>query len=277
MTDAARETRGAGHFAGKRVVVVGASAGIGRAFAAKVIEGGARTVIAARRSEPLAAMIEAGQSHRTVSAITVDICDSKDRGALLQRIVDELGGVDLLLCSVGSSMMRWFGQATAEDWRAVLEVNVIGVHQLISDLLPVLAPGSIVAVMSSESTSEARSGVGIYSASKAALERSMVSWRTEYPGIRFSCVIVGATVPTDFGVDFEAEMLGPALEDWGARGLLQEEFMATDDVASVIANVYGGALDYPGVNLESLTVRSPSRVVGTTSRHDPVAVRAQQI
>jgi NAD(P)-dependent dehydrogenase (short-subunit alcohol dehydrogenase family) len=271
MTDTSTQPSGVGHFAGKRVVVVGASAGIGRAFAAKVIAGGARTVIAARRSEPLTAMIEAaGNCDRTVSAITVDICDSKDRAALLHRIVDELGGVDLLLCSVGSSMMRWFGQATAEDWRTVLEVNVIGVHQLISDLLPVLAPGSIAAVMSSESTSEARSGVGVYSASKAALERSMVSWRTEYPGIRFSCAIVGATVPTDFGVEFEAEMLGPALEDWGARGLMQEEFMDTDDVASVLVNVYGGALDYPGVNLESLTVRSPSRVVGTTSRHDPL-------
>jgi NAD(P)-dependent dehydrogenase (short-subunit alcohol dehydrogenase family) len=269
MTEASTESRAASDFSGKRVVVVGASAGIGKAFAAKVIHGGARTVVAARRSGPLAELTAESRAGGSASAITVDICSDKDRAALRNRIVDELGGVDLLLCSVGSSMMRWFGQATAEDWRAVLEVNVIGVHQLISDLLPVLAPGAIAAVLSSESTSEARSGVGVYSASKAALERSMVSWRTEYPGIRFSCAIVGATVPTDFGVDFDAEILGPAMQDWGSRGLLQEDFMATDDVAGVLANVYGGALDYPGVNLESLTVRSPSRVFGTTLTHDP--------
>jgi NAD(P)-dependent dehydrogenase (short-subunit alcohol dehydrogenase family) len=255
-----------GHLHGKRVVVVGASAGIGRAFALRALADGARVVVAARRWEPLNEIVKgATKLGQKASAVQLDIRSGDDRVTLRDRVIDELGSIDLLLCSVGSSTMRWFGEATADDWREVLEVNVVGVHQLISDLLPVLGPGSIAAVMSSESTNEPRSAVGVYSASKAALERSMVSWRAEHPGIRFGCAVVGATIPTDFGLNFDAEILGQALEDWATRGLLQEDMMTTDDVANVLANVYGGAIDYPGVNIETLTIRSPSRVVGTKS------------
>jgi NAD(P)-dependent dehydrogenase (short-subunit alcohol dehydrogenase family) len=227
---------------GKRVVVVGASAGIGQAFADGAIAEGARTVLAATRLEPLAELVAATQGcEATASAIAVDFCAHADLIALFGRVSDELEGVDLLLCSLGSANMQWFGNATVQEWRATLEVNVIAVHQLVCTFLPLLNPGSIIAVISSESTSQPRSAVGVYAASKAALERSMLAWRVGYPGIRFSCAVVGATVPTDFGTTFDPEVVGLALEDWDRHGLLQENSMVTTDVAEVLANVYGGS------------------------------------
>jgi hypothetical protein len=102
-----------------------------------------------------------------------------------------------------------------------------------------------------------------YAASKAALEASLTGWRIEQPGTRISCVIVGATFPTEFGVHFDAEVLGPALEAWTKQGLLPEEFMTPDDVAGCLADLYGAALRRPGVCVDQIVLRSPSPPLGS--------------
>jgi NAD(P)-dependent dehydrogenase (short-subunit alcohol dehydrogenase family) len=175
--------------------------------------------------------------------------------------VAALGGpIDLVFISAGAAPMRMFEDTSPDDWRRVLDLNVVGVHQVIRAVLPHLAPGAIVAALSSEGVNQPRTALGAYVVSKVALERSLEMWRTEHPALRFSCVAIGATQPTEFGYQFDMELLGRALDDWAKRGLAQADFMETDEVAQFLADMYATALRFPGIGVEHVVLRSPSAV-----------------
>ncbi|WP_068180189.1 SDR family oxidoreductase [Mycobacterium sp. UM_CSW] len=240
--------------AGKRIVVVGASAGIGRAFATRAIGDGARLVLVARRELPpdvLAGAVAA-------TSLSADIRNPADCARVGRTAADELGEVDLILITAAYAPLKPFAAMDADDWVKVLTTNVIGVHQLIQAHLAVLAPSAIVAVLSSDSVRHPHRALGAYSASKAAMERSLVAWRLEHPGLRFSCVEIGATVPTDFVSEFDPELLGVAAGEWISRGLVPATHMTPEGVADTMAGVYASALENPDVGVDHLTLRSPA-------------------
>jgi NAD(P)-dependent dehydrogenase (short-subunit alcohol dehydrogenase family) len=105
--------------------------------------------------------------------------------------------------------------------------------------------------------------LGAYNASKAALEESLKIWRAEEPRVRFSCVAVGATVPTEFGSEFDPELLVASLDDWTRRGLMHEQFMPTDELAAVLVGTLAAALQWPSIGIDHISLRSASPVVGT--------------
>ncbi|KUH64583.1 MULTISPECIES: SDR family oxidoreductase [Mycobacteriaceae] len=241
--------------AGKRVVVVGASAGIGRSFAVRAGKDGAEVVLAARRVDKLDEVVaEAGRG----VTVAVDVRNPADCARLAEVAGEALGKVDILLISSGYAPLKMFSDTGAEDWRDVFETNVIGVHELIRAHLPILDPTAIVAALSSDSVRHPHTALGAYSSSKAAMERCLVSWRLEKPGYRFSCVEISGTVPTDFTSQFDPDLLGTALTEWLARGLVQESRMTPDAVADVLAGTFASAIDNPDVGLESLVLKSPT-------------------
>ena len=246
---------------GRRVVVVGASAGIGRAFAAHAIADGATVVAAARRSDKLAELLdEAGGG----IAVPVDITSAQGCADLADAVRRELGEIDVVLHAAASAPLKRLTDMTAEDWQWVLTTNVVGVQHVITATLPLLAAGAIVGVLSSETIGQPRAGLGGYGASKAALEESLRGWHTEHPGVRFSCIAVGSTVPTEFGIGFEMELLTELMEDWTRHGLAQERFMDTDELGDALVKMIAAVLPYPEVNLEHVLVRSPSAVIGSS-------------
>lgn len=240
--------------AGKRVVVVGGSAGIGRAFAIRAIADGARMVVVARRELPAEVLAEAAEA----VSVSADIRIPADCARIGETATNALGEVDLLLISAGYAPLKALSDVDADDWMKVLATNVIGVHQVIQAHLKILAPSAIVAVLSSDSVRHPHRALGAYSASKAAMERSLVSWRLEHPGYRFSCVEVGATVPTDFISDFDPDLLGIVAGEWISRGLVPATHMTPEGVADTMAGIFAGALDNPNVGLDHVTLRSPA-------------------
>ena len=241
--------------AGRRVVVVGASAGIGRAFAVRAGKEGADLVFVARRAEALGEVAaEAGGG----TPVVADIRRPQDCAHIGQVAKDILGEVDVLLISSGFAPLKMFSDTTAQDWLDVFETNVIGVHETIRAHLPILTPSAIVAALSSDSVRHPHSALGAYSSSKAALERCLEQWRIEHPGYRFSCIEIGGTVPTDFTLAFDPDLLGVASADWFSRGLVQEQRMTPEGVAEMIAGTFATALDQPAVGLQHLTFVSPT-------------------
>ena len=241
--------------AGKRILVVGASAGIGRAFAVRAGKEGARLVLAARRQDRLAEVIaEAGSGTPVVG----DIRHATDCNRIADIARESLDQIDMLFISAGYAPLAMMADTTEQQLLDVLQTNVIGVHQTIRACLPLLTPSAIVAALSSDSVRCPHLALGAYSSSKAALERSLVSWRLEQPGYRFSCVEVGATVPTDFISAFDPELLGSASAEWIARGLVPGTQMTPEGVADVLAGVFASAADNPGVGLDHIIVKSPS-------------------
>lgn len=239
---------------GRRIVVVGASAGIGRAFAGRAIAQGARLVVVARREVPAEVLADAVAA----TSISADIRIPSDCARIGRTSSEALGEVDLLLITAGYAPLRPFSEVDADDWAKVLTTNVIGVHQVIRAHLSVLAPSAVVAVLSSDSVRHPYRALGAYSASKAALERSLVAWRLEHPGYRFSCVEIGATVPTDFVSEFDSELLAVAAGEWISRGLVPTVHMSPEGVADTMAGIFASALDNPNVGVDHLTLRSPA-------------------
>jgi NAD(P)-dependent dehydrogenase (short-subunit alcohol dehydrogenase family) len=257
--------------AGRRVLVVGASAGIGRAVVRRAVAAGARVVASARRADALAAIVdEAGGG----TAMAADVCDHGARRALVAAAAEALGGgIDLVVSSVGYADLRPLADTGEDAWHATLEANVVGFNLLVRELLPHLAPGAVVAALSSETAGAPRHGLVPYAAAKAALEASLRGWRAEQPAVRFTCVVVGATQPSEFGADFGAVELDWALTSWVRHGVLQEEFMHTDDVAAVLVDTLATALAAPGVGVETLVLRSPSPVAGAAWTHGSASSR----
>lgn len=240
---------------GARVLVVGASAGIGAAFAVRAARSGASVVVTARRADRLAETLEAaGGGH----AVAADLRSDADCERVVDDAVAAMGGIDLLMYAAGYTPLRNLADATADDLAAVFETNVFGVQHVLRAAVPRMATGSIAAVLSSESVMRPWAGLGTYASSKAAVEALLRSWRFEHPEVRFSCVTVGATQPTEFGNEFEADALGPAYRSWSRHALLPETFMETDDLAQFLVDTFAAALAVPGVGVEQLTLRSPS-------------------
>ena len=257
---------------GRKVVVVGASSGIGRGVAVRAVRAGSDVVLAARRADRLADVAaEAGGGRPVV----VDLRDDHMCRQLADEVRTALGHVDLLFVSAGAAPLRRLVATRPEDWRDALETNLIGINRVLVALVDLLRPESVVAVMSSEAAEAPRSHLGAYGASKAALEHSLDQWREEHPWLRFTTVSLGATVPTEFGHGFDADEIVDALEAWAGSGRNQAAFMDTEQVCDVLAEALGSLLAAPTVGIERLSLRSPSPPVSDAREAMEVAAASR--
>jgi NAD(P)-dependent dehydrogenase (short-subunit alcohol dehydrogenase family) len=244
-----------GSLQGRRMLVVGASAGIGRAMATAAVRQGADVVFSARRADALAAAVaDAGGGHAVAADVRVD----RDCDRLVAEAVAALGGpIDLLTYATGMAPLRMLADTTGDDWRAVFETNVIGAALVVRAALPHLTPEAVVSFLSSESVGRPRHGLGAYAASKIALEELLRAWRIEHPERRFGCVTVGATLGTDFGNGFEPELLGQALNEWMRHGEMRAGHMEVGELGGVIVDALAAALAHPGIDVQHLVLRPP--------------------
>jgi len=241
---------------GARVLVVGASAGIGRSFAIEAVRRGASVVVAARRAERLDELVtEAGGG----TAVVADVARPGDCERLVGEAYAAIGPMDLVLYAAGTAPLRHVADMDAQDWQRVLSTNLLGLQQVTRALMPgALAPGAVVGALSSEIVGHPRHGMVGYAVSKAALEEVLRGWRLERPEVRFCTVTVGATQPTEFGDAFEPDVLVPILDEWIRHGQLPSTFMETDDLAGLLADLFTTMLAHPGIGIEHLLVRSPT-------------------
>jgi NAD(P)-dependent dehydrogenase (short-subunit alcohol dehydrogenase family) len=245
----------------RHVLVVGASAGIGRAFARHALEAGARVVVTSRRAERLAELVAGAESGL---AVVGDVRRAEDCARMVAEAAAAFGAIDLIVYSAGAAPLKSMESTDAADWASVLETHVLGLHHVVQAALPHLSADAVVAALSSETVGQPRSGLGAYGASKAALEESVRAWLLEHPLVRFCTIAVGATFPTEFGDSFEPDRLTEALNEWSRRGLMTERMLDPEDVAGVLAGILGTALGYPAVGLEKMVIRPNSPVIGSS-------------
>ncbi len=158
--------------AGKRVLITGASSGIGAGLAERFAAAGATVGICARREARLAEVLERCRKHAPESRMWVcdlDRFDDVDR--LARAAVDELGAVDVLVNNAGIPKRRHvtaLDPATVED---VMRINYLSPVRLTLALLPhLLERGSgLVLNVSSVAAPLSSPGEAAYDASKAAL------------------------------------------------------------------------------------------------------------
>ena len=157
---------------GRRLLITGASGGIGRCVAEEAVRAGARVVLAARSADKLDALArELRGGGGEVFAVAADVTSDSDRRRLLAEAVDRFGGLDVLINNAGVASFGHFAECTEAILRQVMEVNFFGPAELIRLAVPVLAHGRQPAVVNVASMC-GRRGIPAwteYSASKFAL------------------------------------------------------------------------------------------------------------
>jgi NAD(P)-dependent dehydrogenase (short-subunit alcohol dehydrogenase family) len=216
--------------AGLRVLVVGASSGIGREVAAQLIDNGARVAVAARRADRLAEVVGG-------RPIVCDVRDPAQCEHVVATAAADLGGLDAVVYATALSKITPLDTADIEEWRAVFETNVFGAALVTRFAIPHLtAAGSTgrAVFLSSDSSDVAFPGLGAYSASKAALGRFCQGLSDELPAISATEVVVGPTAGTDIADGFDPELFGIWATRWFEEGFVRHAMQHPSDVARVV-------------------------------------------
>ena len=181
---------------GKRVLIIGASSGIGKALAFALGKKGAVLALAARRADRLehvAADINTACSHLPKPLVfPCDIAIKENVSWLIETSIEQMGGIDILVNNAGIGVYGNTAKTSISDFRTILDVNFFGAVQGILEVLPHMTKrgeGHIVNIASVA----AKHGVpylGAYGAGKAALAALSQSLRAELSGSGISVVVV---------------------------------------------------------------------------------------
>src|SRR4051812_11482214 len=117
---------------GLRVLVTGASQGIGRALVAEAAKRGCK-VLAAARSQPLLDELaaEVRKAGGTVETVAADVTKPADRQAMADAALRHFGGLDVLVNNAGIGATGHFVDTTEETLRAIFETNYFGLSETV--------------------------------------------------------------------------------------------------------------------------------------------------
>ncbi|BBZ43995.1 SDR family oxidoreductase [Mycobacterium parmense] len=161
---------------GKRAVVTGASSGIGREVARAYLQAGAEVVVAARHFDALekvAAELAAGGGGRVVP-VCCDVTQPDQVNELFDRVVAELGGLDIAVCNAGIVSVSPVLDMSPEEFQRIQDTNVAGVFftaQAAARAMVRQGAGGVIITTASMSGHiiNTPQQVGHYCASKAAV------------------------------------------------------------------------------------------------------------
>jgi len=222
---------------GTVALITGASSGIGEATARSLAAQGAKVAVAARRLERLASEI-GGQGH-TALAIQSDITDQAQAIDAVDRTVNELGRLDIVVNNAGQMLLGPIEDAPTEEWDRMIDLNLKGLINTTHAALPHLlaaaedsARGCAVVVnISSVAGRLARAGSGVYNLTKHGVGAFSESFRQEFADRKVrSTIIEPGAVETE---------LSDHIRD-GVRERVRERFadihmLDASDIADAIA------------------------------------------
>jgi NADP-dependent 3-hydroxy acid dehydrogenase YdfG len=245
---------------GRVGVITGASSGIGAACARGLAAAGMTVVLGARREDKLSELCtEIRNAGGKADFITTDMRDEAQVEALIATAAYRYGHLDTLVNNAAVGMVRTIADGRTEEWRAMLETNLLGTlvacRAALREMLP-RASGDILN-MTSASAHEAWPYLSVYAASKAAIHSLSRGLRAEVAGkgIRVMTIEIHNVGGTDFASNFEAEVMPAAIERWEQLGLLSREspMISPDDVARAV--VFQLSQSDPA-SIHHLTIRS---------------------
>ncbi len=181
---------------GKVAVVTGASSGIGEATAIELASRGASVAAAARSVEKLEVLARGMfASGGRVLAVEADVADRGSVEAMVGRVLEEFGRIDVLVNNAGLGLSGRVSELRAEDLRYVFEVNTIGPLNCVQAALPRMGRGGRIINVSSVVGKRAIPKVGGYCASKFALNALSDALRVEVAewGVSVTNVYPGTT------------------------------------------------------------------------------------
>jgi NAD(P)-dependent dehydrogenase (short-subunit alcohol dehydrogenase family) len=198
-----------GVLAGKRAVVTGGGRGLGRALALALAESGADVALATRSSEGIEQVAaEIKERGRRALPVQTDVTETADVERLVERTLDELGGLDILVNNSGTIHVAPLSETGPEDWNRVVMTNLFGTYACMRAAgrhLTRQGSGKIINVASNLAF-KGRPQLSAYAASKAAvvsLTRTMAVEWARY-GVQVNAVAPGH-VETEMNADVRSD------------------------------------------------------------------------
>jgi NAD(P)-dependent dehydrogenase (short-subunit alcohol dehydrogenase family) len=232
---------------GKRTALVtGASSGMGKDIAKRLIQDGFQVYAAARTVEKMADLARLG-----AQPLRLDISNDAEIETAVDRILAETGGVDVLVNNAGFGLYGPIEEITLAEARYQFEVNLFGVARLTQLLLPAMRAreaGTIVNITSMGGKIYSLLG-GWYHATKHALEGWSDCLRLELAPFGINVVIIEpGVIETGFG-----DAASRSLVKRSANGPYAELAQA---VANSIAKTYGKGTGTPGSVIADVVSRA---------------------
>ena len=220
-----------GRLEDKIAIVTGGGQGIGKAIAGKLAAEGA-TVVVTDLDE--ASAKETADALPDAVAIRADVTDRQGVQAMVSRVVEQFGRVDVLVNNAGWDKASSFVDSDPADWDRAIAVNLYGVLHTCKAVLPLMAErgGGAVVNLGSDAGRVGSSGEAVYSAAKGgiiAFTKSLAREMARHQ-VRVNCVCPG---PTDTALF--ASFAGPKLREALTRAIPFRRLGQPDDVANVVA------------------------------------------
>ena len=231
---------------GRRILVTGASSGIGGAAVRACTAAGARVVALARRQSRLAHLADQTGAH----ALSADVADGEVAGRAVADAAAALGGLDAVVNCAGVMRLGSIEQTDGEVWREMFDVNVFGLLNVTKAAIPWLRtsqPADVVNVSSMAGRRVPDAMGGIYAASKAAVNAISETLRRELQGTGIRVAVISpGKVETELRDHISAEQL-----ELRARKRSPVPGISADAVAALIV----GTLALPAeINQYEITV-----------------------
>jgi NAD(P)-dependent dehydrogenase (short-subunit alcohol dehydrogenase family) len=190
---------------GKVAVITGGSSGIGLATAQRFVYEGAHVFIIGRRQSELdKAKALIGDGLTTVAG---DVTNSADLDRLFATVLDQEGGLDILVASAGRVEPEELGKITEENFDRTFEINARATLFTVQKALPLIRNAGSVVLVGSIAGYVGVPGYTTYSATKAALRSYTRTWTREFNdrGIRFNTLSPGPIETPMFNEQADSE------------------------------------------------------------------------
>ncbi len=186
----------AGSLEGRKILITGASSGIGEATAVAAVAEGASVALGARRKDRLDDLAgRIGEGGGKAVAVEADIGDEDQAKKLVEAARDELGGLDGLVNNAGVMLLGPIQGADTEEWRTMINVNLLGLLYCTNYALPIMRDGGggDIVNVSSVAGRIASLGAGVYNMTKWGVVGFSEALRQEgaHIGVRVTCVEPG--------------------------------------------------------------------------------------
>lgn len=228
---------------GLRLLIVGASSGIGHCVAVRAAEQGATVAVAARRMDLLTELAATTGG----TPFELDVADEAAIKRVVTSAVESLGGLDAVVFTSTAVPIAHIEDTDVATWMHAYLVNAVGANNVLRAALPHLSEHGVVLITSSHDVGRPRAGVAAYSASKAALDEILHSWRSEHPDLSIIRVGIGPTEGTEILRGADRDLLAVLFRSWVQHGQLPEQMSAVRDVADTLVSLVALARANPSV------------------------------
>ena len=224
---------------GKKALVTGGSAGLGRAMAEALVEGGAQVAIVGRSERVFETAKEIG-----AIPLQADLADRKQALAVVDRAIEALGGLDILVNNAGTQRRHRAEEFPLEDWDYVLSVNLDAVWilaQAAGRYMLAQGHGKIINVASAMSF---LGGINIpaYTASKGGVAQLTKALSNEWAGRGIN---VNAIAPGYMKTEMTAALVNdPQREQFIRARIPAGRWGVPDDLKGVVLFLASAASDY---------------------------------